>query len=89
MFRIRWLYLLPKFSIDVMIILSNFTSSYHAGPILSLRHHKSDVDEVGSGKECGIIFKDESILPEVGDVIQCVRDILFVSDEIPWNPPGF
>ncbi|XP_076800648.1 translation initiation factor IF-2, mitochondrial-like [Clavelina lepadiformis] len=61
----------------------------YEGPILSLRHHKSDVGEVGSGKECGIIFKDESILPEVGDVIQCVRDILFVSNEIPWNPPGF
>lgn len=44
----------------------------HAGPCLSIRRHKLQVDKVGQGMECGIMLEGWTDFKE-GDVLKCVE----------------
>lgn len=54
------------------------------GPCISLKREKQDVDAVGKGNECGLVFRDFFDF-KVGDVIQCLEQVnkkpKFISSE--------
>ncbi|KAF2347997.1 Translation initiation factor IF- 2 domain 3, partial [Trinorchestia longiramus] len=43
----------------------------HEGPLLSMRHVKSEVGTIGTDKECGLKFEDRSVSFQKGDRIVC------------------
>ncbi|XP_047492575.1 translation initiation factor IF-2, mitochondrial-like isoform X2 [Penaeus chinensis] len=59
----------------------------HEGPLLSMRHHKSEVETVNRDKECGLMFEDETLRFEPGDQIICYK-INKVKQITDWDP-GF
>ena len=58
------------------------------GPLVSMRHLKSEAESIAKGKECGVKFKDSRVRFERGDVVEC-----FVvhqdEQECDWRPRGF
>lgn len=65
------------------------------GQLKSLKHHKNEVDTIGSGTDCGVCLDmdsnslntDSDIQLQVGDQIQCL-EIREEEQEIDWSP-GF
>lgn len=57
------------------------------GSLESLKHHKVEVNEISSGKDCGLRMKDTSLRFRAGDVITCYE---IKQDKLPvtWSP-GF
>jgi len=54
------------------------------GSLLSLKHFKNEVESVKTDVECGLSFKDQSILPQTGDVVVCF-EYRQVKPELSWN----
>lgn len=59
----------------------------HVGNLESMRHLKNEVDSIKNGVECGLRLQDQSVLPELGDVISCFTTKL-EPQKTDWDP-GF
>ncbi|KAJ8945217.1 hypothetical protein NQ314_009286, partial [Rhamnusium bicolor] len=59
----------------------------YAGPVLSMRHLKNEVDVVKTDTECSLQLSDKSINFEQGDTIICFENKT-VPQKTDWNP-GF
>lgn len=57
------------------------------GPIVSLKHHKSEVETIKQDTECGLSISDNEIQFERGDVIICYRNYT-AEQTLDWTP-GF
>ncbi|CAG2217985.1 MTIF2 [Mytilus edulis] len=57
------------------------------GPIVSLKHHKSEVETIKQDTECGLSISDNEIKFERGDVIICYRNYT-AEQTLDWTP-GF
>lgn len=60
---------------------------FFSGPIVSLKHHKSEVETIKQDTECGLSISDNEIKFERGDVIICYRNYT-AEQTLDWTP-GF
>jgi len=60
---------------------------YFLGPLLSMRHLKSEADVIKADTECGLQLENQEVTFEKGDKIICFERKM-VSQETDWNP-GF
>ncbi|KAH6926019.1 hypothetical protein HPB50_012958 [Hyalomma asiaticum] len=59
----------------------------HSGPLVSMRHLKSEVESVKKDVECGLMFQDPNVRFKHGDILVCYS-IKQVPQETDWDP-GF
>ncbi|XP_032593334.1 translation initiation factor IF-2, mitochondrial isoform X2 [Drosophila grimshawi] len=57
------------------------------GALESMRHLKNEVDSIKKDVECGLRFKDNKVLPEAGDTLQCYTTHM-EAQQTDWDP-GF
>ncbi|XP_061166347.1 translation initiation factor IF-2, mitochondrial-like [Saccostrea echinata] len=55
------------------------------GKLDSLKHHKDEVETIGTGMECGMLVKDSQFQFEEGDLVQCI-DTKYVTKTVDWAP---
>lgn len=67
---------------------TNLKILLYSGPVVSLKHEKSDVETINKDIECGLMVENTDIEFMPGDKIVCYnpKSVAQVTD---WNPPGF
>lgn len=71
---------------DKLFKIVRGTEVIHTGVLFSLKHFKTEVDDIKENMECGLALGDHTVDIEPNDLVLCFEE-LEVKPDIEWDLP--